>query len=516
MGRSDLLLSNRLGPTLLAGLVALCGVTPAAPAGVVATAVAGPWAALGLDDGRVVLFDVERETRREWKAPAPSILAISIDPAAEASPVHMAGTVSRAESGTTRGERTAPLMLLAAPDPGGGSSTIFAMSGITGETLGSAHAGGEVAFLLSAPGAHVAYAVTRRLSPAGGDQPAREGRWILSRVDLHEERPSSPIALDGPVSGAALSADGGRIFLAFEDRIRTYVTDPLRSSWQFRSPGPNGPILPLGSGGPILAGRGARLSLFDPDHLPGRDAVTGSFPKDDAAFTIDLPFEASALAAAPDGARAAAMTADGSRLALIDLEHRRVAGVRETPDAPLALFHPERGALVLLGRNGASVAELAWQPEGAALPVPSPEATAAAGPEDAAAPGPSPVPGDESAGAAPAAGSPSPRAALPSTPESAVPGEIRGRITGEVALVKSVVFYGPNSISKEHMRVAPAPDGTYSAPIPPPGRYRILLDGAGGAQLSYTPPYWHIEIAVDGLAGIDFHVAGVIRGSLNP
>lgn len=97
------------------------------------------------------------------------------------------------------------------------------------------------------------------------------------------------------------------------------------------------------------------------------------------------------------------------------------------------------------------------------------------------------------------------------------PDEIRGRILGEASLVKEVVFYGPNSILKEKARVVPRSDGTFSLPLPPPGKYRILLTGAGGAQLSYSPAYYQIDVASSsGVSGIDFKVVGTIPGHLVP
>ena len=93
---------------------------------------------------------------------------------------------------------------------------------------------------------------------------------------------------------------------------------------------------------------------------------------------------------------------------------------------------------------------------------------------------------------------------------------IRGRIAGDVALVQAVVFYGPNSIFREFLRVVPEPGGSFSATVPPPGRYRIALLGAGGAQISYSPPYYQITIAGSGVGGIDFTVSGKIPGGLRP
>ena len=82
--------------------------------------------------------------------------------------------------------------------------------------------------------------------------------------------------------------------------------------------------------------------------------------------------------------------------------------------------------------------------------------------------------------------------------------------------MKEVVFYGPNSILKEKARVVPQADGSFSLPLPPPGKYRILLTGTGGAQLSYSPAYYQIEVGDIGVTGIDFKVVGTIPGHLKP
>lgn len=532
------------------------GQNRSAPAEAPLFAAAGRWMALHTTEGRILILDLETGRRREWSPPAPAVRALAFETGAPLTHVDAAPS----------GGPPPPVLVIAAA-PGGSSSTdLFRLSSDAGEILSQRHVDLDVAFVLPALGTRRIYVVGRR-----GE------KWSLGSVDLSGESPAEgPFHLPGPVQGAALSPEGNRIYLASEDSIRSFATEPLRSSWQLRSPGPNGHLLTIPGSGEVLASRGRSLALFDPGKLPGRDPVTGAFPTDDAARVIALPFDAGGLAAQADGRLASVVSADGLKLAVVDLIAGSVVEARETAPSVGSVFrgHPEK--LSLIGLDGASVVNLpialaatepsktAAAPPGSpdsstpvsaptmppapatpptastsppsssppanpgleAVPPEPPDATApseppAAAPTRASAPAslepPAPQPEAASSTGNTADGPPEPTASSPPpppAPPSATPGMISGRITGEIPLARAIVLYGPKSIFKEFTRVTPAPDGTFQTPLPPPGTYRILLQGAGSIELSYSPPYYQIAVATAGIAGIDFNVAGRIPGTL--
>jgi len=458
---------------------------PPAEGSVVATM--GRWAAILTRAGRIATLDLESGARHEWAPPARFVRALAIDPSATA-------------SGTT-----APALVVAAGAETSGASTIFSVRFESGETLGRVSIDVDAAFLLPSPGAEKIHVIGRR-----GD------RWAIASLDLAKTGASEgPFTLPAPVGGAALSADGSRIYLSSEDGIRTFSTGPLRSSWLLRSPGPNGDLLAMPSGGGLLAARGRRLALFDPRHPPGRDPVTGAFPIDDALRLVALPFEAGGIAIQADERLASVLSADGARLAVADLAGGSLVEVREIAPAAACAFLADPGRLLLIDLEGASVVKLPID-----FPPAEPPKIASAPPAQAPLSRPPSSSPDNGASPPPApaaeAPPPAPAPASEAPPSAARPGVISGRITGEIALVQSIVLFGPSSIFREHLRVAPTVDGTYEIPLPPPGRYRILLRGARSAQLSYTPAYYQISVMESAIGGLDFNVAGRIEGRLKP
>jgi hypothetical protein len=156
-------------------------------------------------------------------------------------------------------------------------------------------------------------------------------------------------------------------------------------------------------------------------------------------------------------------------------------------------------------------------PATVATSEPAPPAPATVIPPPPAAPptvAPPPAIPPESVAPPPAAPASEPSQGSPG--EGAPAGRVSGHITGEIALVEAIVLYGPNSIFKERSRVAPAADGSFAFPLPPPGHYRLLLQGARSAQLSYAPAYIQITVEASGIGGIDFKVLGRIEGGLRP
>jgi hypothetical protein len=73
--------------------------------------------------------------------------------------------------------------------------------------------------------------------------------------------------------------------------------------------------------------------------------------------------------------------------------------------------------------------------------------------------------------------------------------------------VGSVVLYGPNSIVKECGRVVPGADGTWSAPLPPPGTYRVVPLGKESGLLPAVPPFLTVRVnAGEPRSGLDFEI----------
>jgi hypothetical protein len=97
--------------------------------------------------------------------------------------------------------------------------------------------------------------------------------------------------------------------------------------------------------------------------------------------------------------------------------------------------------------------------------------------------------------------------APPVEAKPAAPTGLSGRLTGDVARVHAIVLYGPNNILKEYARVKPGADGSWSAPLPPAGAYRVMAVGDGSTPLPVKPGYIALKIVEGvGQAGLDFEV----------
>jgi len=484
------------------------------------TAVAGHWVALVTDAGVIAVVDLESGLRKEWTPPGLSVSALAFDPGSGDAP---------------------PALVLATSETPGSSSTLFILRAESGDVLEKRSISIEPAFILPAEGVRRVYVAGRH-----GD------RWAALCVSLDPGAPDEgPVPLPGPVMGAAMTQDGSRLLFSFEESIRSFSTLPLRSSWQLRSPGHNGALLAVRALGEFIAARGGQLAIFDPGTPPVRDPVTGTFPSDDAVRVIPLPFAAGGLGASADGRLASVLSGTGTMLAVVDPTAAALVEVREVAATDVVVFRDSADGVALVAHGGGSVTRLAI-----ALPAPLPHATTApippiddsarsaatdttvepmeipapreetppppvpavrAGPAEAStnpeakAQPPAPAPGAPEAPSTPAISSTPATASI-----SAAPGMIRGRVAGDVALVQAVVIYGPNSIFREFGRVVPDAGGSFSVPLPPPGRYRIALVGVGGGQMSYSPPYYQLAIAGGGIGGIDFTVSGRIPGGLRP
>jgi hypothetical protein len=383
--------------------------------------------------------------------------------------------------------------------------------------------------------------------------PGTQGsRGWLHAIDVERGEMVDSSLLPSIASGIATDAAGRRLYVALQDRIQTYGAEPMRVSWQYRSPGANGPIA-VAPGKDVLAvGRGAQLALFDAARLAALDAQERHTRKDDATTVATLPFSVTRLAWAQDGTLLAAIGERGlvfldpgngallwPQASSIDFSRSTDAQVLEFPGpghdlvvaltpegtvsalrAPIPSLPPPPAAAAAVQavrvEDAAAVPLVATSPPPAAsAPHPAPKE----GPVPVAdAQGPTaPAPSQIEAGTPPqkAAGAPAP--AEPSEPpaqsepaqqdEEVGPPLLRGRVTGKAAGAKTIVLYGPNNILKEAARVTIQPDGTWSLPLPAPGAYRIVAIGDGSTPIPVVPTFRTVTVRA-GIAesGIDFEI----------
>ena len=489
---------------LVCAAVSMLAADPAPPGedseGVPVFATWETWAALGLDDGRIILVDVTDGRRTERKAPSGPILELAIVP--DSSPAADPPAPARR-----------PDLIAAVPGPGR-TALLLVISGESGVILAQAALRAAPARILPGPRGRSAYLVMEE--HASRDETRGSGDssdWSLQALDLTVKDPK-PVSIPagGRVLAAAITPRGERILLAQEDRIRSFATDPLRSSWMLGSPGENLCLVPFARG-EILVGRRRELAFINPEKLPGKNPASGAVAGDDAVSRLALPFEAASVSISQDGEEAAVIDPTGTRLALVDLGRWEVREVRAVPRAALALFHPARRALFVFEKDG-DLVELVYSnraeerlagPLLASTETPPPPAIQTAAPparEEAA-----PIGGGEGDG--------TDEAIAPETPKPD-PVFLTGRITGNSELVEGVILYGPDSIVREHVRIPIGEGGVFSALLPPAGRYRVVPAAREGAQLNVKPPLRLIHVEGAGIDGLDFDVAGKLAGSIVP
>jgi hypothetical protein len=373
-------------------------------------------------------------------------------------------------------------------------------------------------------------------------------RTFLYALDLGSGRIEASSEPGAPVSGIALDAESGRVYASQKDRIQTFTQQPLVASWHLRSPGLNGPLALVPGTGILCVIRGSELAVFDPEVIDKRDAAERRTRADDASAVIHLPFQPDHLALSDDG-HLALVSAPGTMVFVEPAAQAMIwpgdsiVGLKESAAVrALAFPGPGRDLIVALLPSGAVTAirtpppqpKRALAPEppistapGAAAPdAPGPRATPAAAPEPTAvaapapaAPPPSPpAAAPEPTVAAPPSSPPAapPPAAPPTANESPVapveekaptPAGLSGKVSGDVARVHAIVLYGPNNILKEYARVRPEPDGSWKAPQPPAGAYRVMVVGDGSTPLPVKPGYIAVKVVEGvGQSGLDFEV----------
>ena len=344
-------------------------------------------------------------------------------------------------------------------------------------------------------------------------------RFWIHEIDLEAGRLSASAQLDRPPVAIALDPRGTRLYLAYADRILTFTTRPLASSWHYRSPGANRGLYFRPGSQVLYAVRKDQIAMFDPKLLAAVPPEKHRTMEDEATTIVRLPFSADSLLFSPDG-RLAAVYGAGMDLAFLDPESPRVdlaAGVFAHPDGVREvrpfLFEEGPGALVIgtfPDRKVLSVRPPSPPspnpPPAPPVPAPSPRPVPTPTPAPTPRPTPSPAPSPSPS----PAGVPQPPAGSPTGPEPPddAGAALAGRLTGRIDLVKALVLFGPASIVHEQARSTPGADGAWRLPLPPPGVYRVVPLGEDSRPLRCEPHFFTVEVRDRGRNDLDFRVLG--------
>ncbi|HZM70887.1 MAG TPA: hypothetical protein VFB95_11050 [Candidatus Cryosericum sp.] len=414
-----------------------------------------------------------------------------------------------------------------------GLSLILDVRGTAPRALHQIPLDGEPYDLAINPDDSRAYVLARHLTPG---ENAVAGRFWIHEIDLQEGRLLGSAQLSSEPSGIAVQPDGRRLFVTIVNRIQSFTTDPLISSWHYRSPGPNRDLVIRSGDGTLCVARGEEVALFNPAAIAARADSDRRARTDDASTVVRLPFEARALDLSEDGRVAAVLGSD--RLAYLDCATQALIWPVDPPPGLAGAAQVRTLAFPAAGGDLVMALFPAGEVLGFRTPAPAPSVQQAAKPT-AAEPTPAetrpaePAPPQEApnstalADAAPSKAEPaaaSPAAAAPSVASSEVPAPstpappepgppepatLSGRIKGDRSRVEAIVLYGPNSIVKEFGRVRPAADGAWKAALPPPGIYRLVPVAGAPTPLPASPAFLTVKVAVDeGQSGLDFEIGG--------
>ncbi len=99
--------------------------------------------------------------------------------------------------------------------------------------------------------------------------------------------------------------------------------------------------------------------------------------------------------------------------------------------------------------------------------------------------------------------------AEPVAPATAPRAVLQGKLSGEFTATDHLLLFGPDNIMKLHAKADLRPDGTFSFPLPPPGRYRLIVSGGASRHL-FTKPEFRAFVVAEGrgVEGLDFEVRG--------
>ncbi len=324
---------------------------------------------------------------------------------------------------------------------------------------------GVVRELRFGPGGDGLYALVARVHEKKGTDAS------VVRYDPATLRAGRSVRVPPTASAMDLSADGAALLVASRDELRVLLVPELQSPRLFGVAGNNSAIAVVPGTDLALVAQGDALVLVSLADRQGRDGLP---VRERVAIEVAIV----SLVAASDGSGALGRASDGRTLHVtldpLGVEDFGVstavawigARVPYTPSIPEPVEIP------------APVAEKIPPPEPAsALPIPPPEPEAVPPPplERQAPPAPEPI------------------APEPASPEPA--STIRGRIAGPArSEVSAVVLYGPDSLLREAARVAPAPDGSWSAGPLPAGSYRVVLDAGGSRTVVSEPPFARVVV----------------------
>ncbi|MFQ5845711.1 MAG: hypothetical protein ACE5JG_12065, partial [Planctomycetota bacterium] len=237
-----------------------------------------------------------------------------------------------------------------------------------------------------------------------------------------------------------------------------------------------------------------------------------------ATQRLPAPQDLIASPALHDDARPPGVLTASSRLGSARLVAPPAGPAPATPPGPPPVVHPEPSRVSPPPLPTPLTPALSPPPAPAPAPPPRPAPEPAARPAPApepASPVPEPPPALEPAPPVPEpppAPEPAPPVPEPApAPEPAPPGPaLTGTITGERAAAREVLLYGPDNIVKLHARAPVGAHGTFRLPLPPPGRYRVLVSGGPDVHLFTSPEFRMIVVTRNdrGLGGIDFEVRG--------
>jgi len=365
-----------------------------------------------------------------------------------------------------------------------------------------------------APDGYSAYVLCHRPRKGLTAEPG-EGKWELVVADLGASAVVETYPLPGAAHDLALAPGGERLFVAMKDRVQSFTTGPLTASWYYRSPGDNRRVFVRPRRGEIFLLRGRSIAIFDPEP-EGRSGESPADEADDAAGVLETPAHVDRIGFSADGRLAVAAGKGIDALLVLDTEGRQFAGTwPEDAGAIEALLDAIAAEGKPRGPRGRLVPEAPrFDPPLGPPPKPGPPVPSQAIPRPAMSssnPQPEEDPGGAS-GQEPAQPFPVVGSPAPSALEEVAEPELSGRIIGESGLVASVILFGPDSLTTVQDQVTPAPDGGYSFPLPPLGRYRIVLVGTPGTTLSCRPPFLVVEVGAYGFRGLDFRILGALGG----
>ncbi len=352
----------------------------------------------------------------------------------------------------------------------------------------------------------------------------RATRTWIHELDLESGRVIASGHIDQPPAALTLDPAGTRLYLAYTGRIVSYTARPLALSWHYRSPGANRGIYFRPGSAVLFAVRQDQVTLFDPGTIAARPPEDRRRQEDEATAVIPVPFAAESLIFS-SGGRLAAVHGDGNGLAFIDLETGRALPLEdgvvlfgEIQEIRPIGFDDGGGDLLVAtfpDRRVIAVPAPTPPPAPTPKPFPSPSPTPAPFPSPAPTPTP-PLPGPPPPEPPPPVPDPSPPPPMPTpTPPPPMPPPtpgagpgLSGRITGRTDLVQVVLIFGPDSIIREQARIAPEADGTWRAPLPPPGTYRVVPVGAGARPLRSEPHFQTVQVRDGGREDLDFRILG--------